>query len=184
MLRGDEEPMISKGSCNRSFGRTCARRMTASKPNRCTWTAYWTARISTCAAHFRRARGAETSHRPTSRTEATTAKTVSRAISRVDVWNRALTAEEVKSYAAEEPSFDAEGLQASYDLLSFADINNAVSSDPIGLRNGVVVDDARQEAGKTPMPTACPPKPDPLSDEELRRCRAACLKGNDSLLCA
>ena len=64
--------------------------------------------------------------------------------------------------------------------MSFADINNAVSSDPIGLRNGVVVDDVRQEAGTTPMPTACPPKPDPLSDEELRRCRAACLKGNDS----
>lgn len=100
------------------------------------------------------------------------------AISRVDIWNRALTAEEVKSYAAEEPSFDAEGLQASYNL-SFADVNNAVSADPIGLRNGVVVDDIAQEAGATPMTTACSPAPEPLSDGELQRCRAACLKGND-----
>lgn len=100
------------------------------------------------------------------------------AISRVDMWNRALTAAEVKSYAAEEPSFDAEGLQASYDL-SFSDVNNAVSADPIGLRNGAVVDEVVQEAGATPMMAACAPAPEPLSDGELQRCRAACLKGND-----
>lgn len=100
------------------------------------------------------------------------------AISRVDIWNRALTAEEVKKFAAEEPSFDAEGLQASYDLGS-EDAHNAVSSDPLGLRNGVVVGETAQAPDATPMVAAPAPADEPLSGEELRRCRAACLDGND-----
>lgn len=100
------------------------------------------------------------------------------AISRVDIWNRALTAEEVKNYGTEEPSFDAEGLQASYDLGS-ADTNNAVSADPLGLRNGVVVGEVAQGASATPMVASCAPAVEPLSDEELRQCRAACLDGSD-----
>lgn len=179
-LRGDEEPMISKGLVQPQLWTNVCLTYDGLQTQSLYVDGVLDSQISTCLPisdvleEPKLRIGADLSNGSDNGKDC-----FSGAISRVDVWNRALTAEEVKSYAAEEPSFDAEGLQASYDL-SFADINNAVSSDPIGLRNGVVVDDVRQEAGTTPMPTACPPKPDPLSDEELRRCRAACLKGNDS----
>lgn len=60
-------------------------------------------------------------------------------IARVDVWSRALTAQEVGQYMAAAPGLLSEGLEAVYD---FSDTNarNSVLSHPVGLVDGALLD--------------------------------------------
>lgn len=101
------------------------------------------------------------------------------AIGRVDVWSRCLGDDEVRAYAGAAPAPDANGLVFSCDFSSGA-TDNLVSSNPVGLRCGAVVDVEGFETGAAPAGecvaavsfgdglAACPLTPEQVAAERRR----------------
>lgn len=187
-LRGDEEPQMSRGVVSPGTWMNVCVTYDGLQTQSLYLDGMLDSQISTCLPipdvleEPRLRIGADLSHGDDNGKDC-----FSGSISRVDIWNRALSADEVDAFAASAPPFDEKGLLASYDLSS-TDANNVVSADPPGLRNGVALVETVQDPAKAPPPPAAfevaasewVQANEPLGEKELQRCRAACLEGVDT----
>lgn len=68
-------------------------------------------------------------------------------ISRLDIWERALSADEIVRYAGEAPETDTEALLASYSFHQ-KDASNSCNGRPLGGHNGLVFDEVGVTAAR------------------------------------
>lgn len=95
-------------------------------------------------------------------------------ISRLDIWKRELSADEIVQYAADIPDMDQEGLQASY-LFHLKEASNLCSGMLLGERNGLEFEEASYRPLKDTVFTEKEPMIDvdlePLQPEQLAEFR-------------
>lgn len=95
-------------------------------------------------------------------------------ISRVDVWDKALTSAELRSYAVHEPDWNADGLTGTWSFFTQY-VANRVDSLPVTRINDLQIREVRI-AAVTGQSEQRPPlmknEPDPLSPAQLADCRA------------
>lgn len=85
-------------------------------------------------------------------------------VSRLEVWDRALSAAEVATYMAASPDVAAEGLTACYDFTT-ARARNMLDAHPIGLADGArLVEQVQAASPSTPAPTT---RKEPVFSPEL-----------------
>lgn len=101
-------------------------------------------------------------------------------VSRVDVWDKALTPAQLLSFANAEPDWNAAGLTGSWSLFTDC-VANRVSSRPVARRNGLPILEKQaaalvgQAEWRRPLLHAAP---EPLSPRQLAECRQRALDEN------
>jgi hypothetical protein len=91
-------------------------------------------------------------------------------VSRLEVWERALSATEIATYMGQMPAMGASGLAACYDFTSERALN-MVDGHPVGLADGAALADQLEPAtpgGRSPTTAAPPERPRDLDDDTLR----------------